>query len=175
MTKHEDAVSTAETEASVFLQWTPKGMRRGERPPVRPGEPHRAVYGETIGLSIRNGQEVVETLRQGLPMTAFENLRDALDVSARVLAETTNIAVRTLARRKREGRLHKDESERVLRIGALLDRATEVLEGRDAARQWLKSPKRALGGCTPLEYADTEPGAREVEDLLTRLEYGVFS
>ena len=168
-------MSTAETDASVFLQWTPEGMRRGKHSPVRPSELRRVAYGEAIGLAVRSGEEVVEALRQGLPMTAFENLRDALDVSARVLAETTNIAVRTLARRKREGRLHKDESERVLRIGALLDRATEVLEGRDAARQWLKSPKRALGGCTPLEYADTEPGAREVEDLLTRLEYGVFS
>jgi putative toxin-antitoxin system antitoxin component (TIGR02293 family) len=115
------------------------------------------------------------TLREGLPVAAFESLRTALDIPARALAETTNIAVRTLARRKQEGRLRKDESERVLRIGALLDRATEVLEGRDAARLWLKSPKRALGGSTPLEYADTEPGAREVEDLLTRLEYGVFS
>jgi putative toxin-antitoxin system antitoxin component (TIGR02293 family) len=40
---------------------------------------------------------------------------------------------------------------------------------------WLKSPQKALGGKTPLEYSDTEPGAREVEDLLGRLEHGVFS
>jgi uncharacterized protein (DUF2384 family) len=35
--------------------------------------------------------------------------------------------------------------------------------------------QKGLGGKTPLEYADTEPGAREVEDLLGRLEHGVFS
>jgi len=32
-----------------------------------------------------------------------------------------------------------------------------------------------LGGETPLEYAETEVGAREVEDLLGRIEYGVYS
>ena len=168
-------MNTVDIEASAFLQWTPGSMRRGEGPTARPAGGRRPAYGSSIGLSDRSGQEVVEMLRQALPVAAFEQLRDALEVSARALAATTNIAVRTLARRKGEGRLRKDESERLLRIGALFDQATQVLEGRDAARQWLKSPKRALGGRSPLEYADTEPGAREVENLLIRLEYGVFS
>jgi len=168
-------MATTEVKTPAFLQWTPSGIRLGEGSAVGSGEQPRPTYGESIGLTDDSAQTVMATLREGLPVAAFESLRAALDVSARALAETTNIAVRTLARRKQEGQLRKDESERVFRIGALLDRATEVLEGRDAARVWLKSPKRALGGSTPLEYADTEPGAREVEDLLTRLEYGVFS
>ena len=46
---------------------------------------------------------------------------------------------------------------------------------QERARAWFKEPKKALGMKTPLQYADTEPGAREVENLLGRLEYGVFS
>ena len=168
-------MSTTETETQAFLQWTPAGIRQGQSPTAAAAHGHEAAYADAVGLGQSSGKEVVKALRQGLPVSSFERLRDALDVSTRDLAGTTNIAVRTLARRKREGRLHKDESERVLRIGALLDRATEVLESREAARHWLKSPKRALGGLTPLAYADTEPGAREVEHLLTRIEYGVFS
>jgi putative toxin-antitoxin system antitoxin component (TIGR02293 family) len=57
----------------------------------------------------------------------------------------------------------------------LFTKAQEVLRGRENARLWFTSPKIALGGKTPLEYADTELGAREVEDLLSRLEHGVFS
>jgi len=49
------------------------------------------------------------------------------------------------------------------------------LEDAEITRQWLKMPAKALGGKTPLEYADTEPGTQEVEDLLVRIEYGVFS
>jgi len=87
----------------------------------------------------------------------------------------SSFATRTLARRKKEGRFHSDESERVLRIASLFDRALQVLHSQDRVQLWFKSPQKGLGGKTPLEYADTEPGAREVEDLLGRLEHGVFS
>jgi len=44
-----------------------------------------------------------------------------------------------------------------------------------SAAHWLHTPKRALGGAAPIEYADTEPGVREIQDLIGRLEHGVFS
>lgn len=108
-------------------------------------------------------------------MTAFDHLQDAMAVPAKTLASAANIAVRTLNRRRQQGRLQTDESERLFRIAALYDRAIEVLGDQERARAWFKEPKKTLGMKTPLQYADTEPGAREVENLLGRLEYGVFS
>ncbi|HWH91978.1 MAG TPA: MbcA/ParS/Xre antitoxin family protein, partial [Candidatus Binatia bacterium] len=32
-----------------------------------------------------------------------------------------------------------------------------------------------LGGAVPLDYASTETGAREVEDLLGRIKYSVYT
>ena len=71
--------------------------------------------------------------------------------------------------------MYTDESERLFRIASLFDRAVEVLGDKETAKQWFKGPKRALGGQTPLQFADTEPGANEVAALLGRLEHGVFS
>lgn len=52
----------------------------------------------------------------------------------------------------------------------------ELFEGDVAgAVVWLTSPKKALGHKTPLAYSRTKPGAREVENLIGRLEQGVFS
>ena len=62
-----------------------------------------------------------------------------------------------------------------MRISNLYDRAIEVLGDQERAEAWLKKPNKALGMKTPLQYAETESGAREVENLLGRLEYGVFS
>ena len=56
-----------------------------------------------------------------------------------------------------------------------MGKAVEVMESEDNARQWLTSPQVGLGGAVPLEYAETEVGAREVEDLLGRIEFGVYS
>ena len=56
-----------------------------------------------------------------------------------------------------------------------MGKAVEVMESEENARKWLASPQAGLGGAVPLEYAETEVGAREVEDLLGRIEYGVYS
>jgi putative toxin-antitoxin system antitoxin component (TIGR02293 family) len=56
-----------------------------------------------------------------------------------------------------------------------MGKAVEVMESEENARQWLASPQLGLGGAIPLDYATTEVGAREVEDLLGRIEYGVYS
>jgi putative toxin-antitoxin system antitoxin component (TIGR02293 family) len=58
----------------------------------------------------------------------------------------------------------------------LYRQAVELFEGDvAAAREWLNSPAKAFAGRTPLQAAETEVGAREVENLIRRLEYGVFS
>ena len=130
-----------------------------------------------IGMNIIGTEKsvLIKNIKKGLPISAFKKIQKELDVSADTLANTVNIASRTLARRKKEGRFLPDESERVIRIASLFDRAFQVFHKQDRVRLWFKSPQKALGGKTPLEYADTEPGAREVEDLLGRIEHGVFS
>ena len=133
------------------------------------------VYGASVGVQSRDRCDVIRLLKQGLPISAFDRMQAELDVPARTLAIAASIAERTLIRRRKEGRLQPAESERLLRIGVLFDKALEVLGEQEIVRRWFKTPKKALGGQSPLEYADTEPGAREVEDLLGRIEYGVFS
>ena len=71
--------------------------------------------------------------------------------------------------------LKQDESERVLRLLSLYARAVEVFEDQERATRWFSSRPKALGGKTPLEFMQTEPGARWVEDVLGRIEHGVFS
>ncbi len=84
------------------------------------------------------------------------------------------IPKRTLNRRRYDGRLRTDESERVLRIARVFDMALYVFEDEIEAETWLKSPARGLGYKIPLEYSDTEIGAHEVINLLGRIEHGVF-
>ena len=97
-------------------------------------------------------------------------------LSLQSLADIIGIPERTLARRKASGRLAPEESERLLRLSSIFEKAVELFEGDvSGAVNWLTTPKRALEGQTPLQYARTEVGAREVENLIGRLEHGVFS
>jgi putative toxin-antitoxin system antitoxin component (TIGR02293 family) len=53
-------------------------------------------------------------------------------------------------------------------------RAVDVFGDPQKARAWFEGPKPALGDKTPLESCETEEGARDVTDLLGRIEHGVF-
>lgn len=50
-----------------------------------------------------------------------------------------------------------------------------MIGDEEKAVEWLQTPNRALGGERPLDQLDTDVGAREVEDLLGRIAYGVYS
>lgn len=57
----------------------------------------------------------------------------------------------------------------------LISVGVSTLESEDNAREWLRRPLRELGGQTPLELAATEPGAREIERVLGRIDHGIFA
>jgi len=119
--------------------------------------------------------KLIEALRAGLPVYELDALQASLAVPMDKLVPMLGISKATLHRRKAGGRLDQAESDRVVRFARLMGNAVEVLESEENARKWLNSPQFGLGGAVPLEYAETEVGAREVEDLLGRIEYGVYS
>jgi putative toxin-antitoxin system antitoxin component (TIGR02293 family) len=127
-------------------------------------------------ISATTAAKVIRQLEAGLPFSAVEKLRRALDVPMERLAQITRISERTLARRKEEGKLNLDESERVYRLANVYERALSLFEGdQAAARRWLQTPRAAFGGKSALAFADTDVGAREVEDTIERIEYGVIA
>lgn len=118
-------------------------------------------------------ETVVDRLLEGLPVTSFQVLCDALQLPRDRLAELVGIAPRTLARRKV---FKPDESERIFRFGRIFQDALELFNGEaEEARAWLNQPQFGLGGAVPLEFARTEPGAQEVRALIGRLNEGVFA
>ena len=118
---------------------------------------------------------IIEQIQRGLPVEVLDALQQILEIPIEKLAPKLGISKATLHRRKVEGRLGRDESDRVVRFAWLMGKAVEVFESEEAARQWLKAPQVGLGRAVPLDYAETELGAREVEDLLGRIDYGVYS
>jgi putative toxin-antitoxin system antitoxin component (TIGR02293 family) len=117
----------------------------------------------------------IQEIRKGLPIGAFFQLQEKLGVGTAQLADVVGIPVRTLQRRKDEGRLTKDESDRLDRVRKLLGQATCVFDSETSARAWLTRPQIGLAGFVPLELADTGAGIREVENLLGRIDYGVYA
>jgi putative toxin-antitoxin system antitoxin component (TIGR02293 family) len=119
--------------------------------------------------------ELVRRIQKGLPFSQLQALRKELDLPLDDLASKLSISRATLHRRKNAGRLSPDESDKVMRFSRLLEQATDLFGNVERGRAWLTFPQYGLGGAVPLEYAGTEAGAREVENLLGRMKYGVYS
>jgi len=118
--------------------------------------------------------DLVGMVREGLPWTLYQGVMTDLGFTDQMAAGVLHIPLRTLTRRK-GGRLDPQESERVMRLVRLRAKAEDVLGTGAKATLWLESPNRALGGATPLSLLDTDIGTQAAEDVLTRIEYGVYS
>lgn len=136
----------------------------------------RSAGGSSLGIRSASTPQLIEQLETGLPFASLRTFETTSGIDPTLLLSTLGIPERTLARRRTAGRLAPDESERLLRIATVFEKAVALFTGDiPSAVQWLTLPKKALAGETPLKYSRTEPGAREVENLLGRIEYGVFS
>lgn len=143
--------------------------------PITTSTRRRRRHHKSIGL----GGETLDLIRQlehGFSYAVLARFQKYSGMALGRIAELIRIPPRTLIRRRTTGRLHPEESERLLRIITIFERAVELFEQDvDAARHWLTSASAELAGRSPLEFARTEIGARDVEDLMGRLEHGVFS
>ena len=125
---------------------------------------------------LENDLEMASLIVAGLPAAVLRRVGAFLGLRPAKVGSIVNINEKTLERRlKAHGRLKPDESERVARLMRIISLATSALESEGLAREWLKRPLRELGGHTPLQMAATEPGAREVERVLGRIEHGIFA
>jgi len=99
----------------------------------------------------------------------------AAGLTLKELATSLDLSPRSLQRRRAEGRLARYESDRLYRLARIVALAKRYLGEDQTAKRWLRRPNRALGGRTPLQLIDTEPGARAVENVLGRIAYGGVS
>jgi len=119
---------------------------------------------------------VIDEILAGFSFKTLEIFSSESNLPVAEIASLIEVPQRTLARRKVVGRLSPEESERLLRLSRIFEKAVALFEGNvDAAVAWLRRPKRALGDKSPLTYSRTEVGARQVEDLIGALEHGIFA
>jgi putative toxin-antitoxin system antitoxin component (TIGR02293 family) len=132
--------------------------------------------GASLGLGETRLDALIEEVRAGLPFRTLETFSSESGIAVPEIASLIELPERTLARRKVIGRLTSEESERLLRLSTVFEKAVSLFEGNvDVAVAWLKTPKRALSDKSPWTYLQTEIGAREVEGLIGELEHGVFA
>lgn len=129
-----------------------------------------------LGVNAADNLKLAQKVEAGLSYDSFERVGKVSGLSLDDLRTAVRIAPRTLTRRRQENKLSPEESDRLVSLSRLLSLTFELFGGdAHAGLRWFTSKNRALGGIAPLEAAATETGSREVENLIGRLEHGVFT
>ncbi len=125
----------------------------------------------------KSAMSQVDTLiREGFSIKVADRLKSALNLTDGQLSDTLGLSPRTLQRkRKQHEQFSRLESDMLFRIARIFALAIEVLEDEKRAAEWMRKPQFGLGGKIPFEMIQTETGAHEVENLLGRIEYSVYS
>jgi putative toxin-antitoxin system antitoxin component (TIGR02293 family) len=126
-----------------------------------------------LGRRVRSNDDLEALVVAGIPKAA---LRCALQRVFAVASERNRILYLVVPQatfKRRVSRLRLAESERTERLARVIAAAETVWDDQGDAREWLTQPHPELSGRTPIESALTELGARRVEEVLDRLEYGL--
>ena len=114
-----------------------------------------------------------EKIEKGVAASVVSEIVDAEILSRGEVARL--IPPRTLARRvNARERLRTEEADALGRLLRVTAQAERIFGDEDFAHKWLRLPVPSLRNRIPLELAQTDAGAREVETALIRFGHGVF-
>lgn len=154
-----------------------------------------------LGQKVKRRIDFDALIKKGIPLGVISHIKKEFNLPDEVIARIIGVSPRTIARRRKTGkmpvsgiqkavsggqrkgrvtpisleRLSPVESDRVYRFARIVALAEDVFEDKEEALEWLNNTQYGLGGRIPFDMLQTDAGAREVEELLIRIDYGVIS
>ncbi|GMQ45047.1 antitoxin Xre/MbcA/ParS toxin-binding domain-containing protein [Vibrio sp. 10N] len=117
--------------------------------------------------------QVVEVIRDGLPVIFFERGTELLGVTRQDYASLIGLRLSEVQlAKKRNIRLSSSSSERILMISNLVILCDDYFGDIEKRNRWLNRPNLTLGNMPPLAICDTAMGISLVNDIITRMKLG---
>jgi putative toxin-antitoxin system antitoxin component (TIGR02293 family) len=125
---------------------------------------------------IRSEFDIVSLSNEGITKASLDALISHLGISKKAFSENIlDASVKTLERKKSTDRLDKRTSSHIIEIAKVVEHAFEVFEDEEKVKRWLNAPNRALNDIKPIDLFYLPTGLGMVNDILGRIEHGVFS
>ena len=119
--------------------------------------------------------QLIDRSRQGLAGAETGKVAALLGVTDKEMARLLNQSVATFHRQVSVPNLDASTSERLLLLTRLATYGEAVFQDKGKFTRWLRRPLRLLDNQSPLNLLDSSTGIQLIEDVLGRIEYGVFS
>ncbi|HBX4251146.1 TPA: DUF2384 domain-containing protein, partial [Klebsiella pneumoniae] len=111
---------------------------------------------QVAGLNNADGVALLGQINEGLDGKVVNRITDWARITQNDLRKMSGIPSTTFSRSVK-ARFNPEQSERLVRIIRVIDRAVDLFEGdREAAQKWLNEPNRALSWKVPADLMASE-------------------
>jgi putative toxin-antitoxin system antitoxin component (TIGR02293 family) len=132
-----------------------------------------------LGRHIRSMLDAHDVISIGFPAAVLTYISSQMELlqDPDRLQKALGISLRTLQRNKDEPNkaLSQEQSGRAWKFAEIASKAASILGSLEAAQEWLMKPAVGLEQRCPIDLLSTPVGVELVEDLLERMEYGVYA
>jgi putative toxin-antitoxin system antitoxin component (TIGR02293 family) len=122
-----------------------------------------------------NTMDFIVASEKGIPKSSVQHLAAVMDLPMTDMAGLLNLSYKTLGRKKSTDILDGLSSSLTIEIANTVARGLVVFEDGDKLNRWLQKENRALKGKKPIELLHVPTGIKLVNQVLGRIEEGVYS
>ncbi len=124
--------------------------------------------------TINRKTDLIDIARTGISINQLENVMDFTSLSIKELAEILPISQRQLDRYPSDHLLNKEITSHLLQL-IEMNQKGQHLFGKEKFNIWMRTPNKVLNQNRPIDILDTSIGIEIVEDIIGRIEHGVYS
>jgi len=118
--------------------------------------------------------DLVQLSRKGVSMQVLKKILEFTKLTSKEMSQILPVSERQLVRYTADHILRKDISAHLIQLVELFDKGYQVF-GKDKFQKWIRSEIIVLEDKCPIDFMDTPIGINLLEDILGRIEYGVYS
>jgi len=120
--------------------------------------------------------DLFEAVRRGVPKRSVDLLADVMMLPMTSMAPLLNLSYKTLIRKQQTELLDAVVSSHTYEMATTIAKGLELFgSDEEKLNRWLRKENRALKGHKPIDLLGTPTGIKLVNQLLGRIEEGVYS
>ena len=131
---------------------------------------------QVIDKNISSDFDLIDLCNQGLPKASLDVLSTYIGISSiDFLEKVLDDRPKAFEHRRNHENFNRRTSSHIIEIAKIIEHAYDVFEDEHKVKSWLNYASTALNYTTPFELFGTFTGIKVVDDILGRIEHGVFS
>lgn len=137
---------------------------------------YQFLLGKNFQKSVMSAFDLLNVVNEGISKSSLDTLISHLGITKKQFVENTlDLSIKTVERKNANETFDRKTSSHILEVTKVVKHAFDVFESEEGVQRWLNSPVQALNNMKPLDLFYSPTGLSLVDNILTRIEEGVYS